>query len=698
MFCICLYTISYRGWGLAWMCLYEYAAIIVIVPINEKQKQHYGFLTRQEIDRLPMLTEEDKELKLRMENILQQHEDYMFAEENKRKEREKESMKNNDQENEEDDEHNEEVTTDEEEGNDEESKEKVEDDTLDTNNKSTSKKESSKDKVGRHSNAVYPFDIRHPQFSTHIQCIRSKLCIPELLGRIPRLPKTLNQKSEKQQIQVAIFMLTLFKPWCVIDHVPLGGLTWENFLTFVRSLNHNDADSSSRNIFFTMENILHGLVISAKKSKIFGMYRGRATVPWGVHKQIFEKEKEQRKVFTETLRKIINEKKLQDVDIPDDEDYNDVEEFSGKSGLDMPDEGENEENNYKDIPLDELYQILVQNNLTGENKYGQVDVGRIEAMQYNNKACNIMENLYKDLPIGVQSGLDISKQQNMSSMVKRIDDFSEEPSTDTLSPERLQGKEYLDALLDKMRVPKTVMGEQIDIVKIVNQATSTDEDDQSVTGEGKVDEPTDLIENQEEDAYGIDIVDRRQLNQEQEYVCTKFYKIVRHNINHFVDPTTTLCPSDPIYMIVQGGPGCGKTTLFKELIKRIEAYLSRKRQRFRDIIAYKARNHQTISNELRGCIERINKVVFGIKQSATTGVAAVVVGNNCETMHSAQAVPIFMSKKKTSAKNAYKKTDKYRSNALNPIFKVQLVEEFKGSGCFVIHIDEVRRYYYRMIL
>jgi len=670
------------------MCLYEYAAIIVIVPINQKQKEHYGFLTQEEIDKLPMLTEEDKELKIRMKDILEKHEDYMVAEERKKKQNEKENVENNNQEHEVDDDDNEEDTTDEEEGVDDETKKDVED----NNEKSTSKKDSSKDKVGRHSNAVYPFDIRHPQFSTHIQCIRSKLCIPELLGRIPRLPKTLNQKTEKQQIQVAIFMLTLFKPWCVIDHVPLGGLTWENFLLFVRSLNHNEADSSSRNIFFTMENILHGLVISSKKSKIFGMYRGRATVPWGVHKQIFEKEKEQRKVFTETLRKIMNEKNLQDIEIPDDEDYNDFEEYSGKSGLDMPDEGENEENNYKDIPLEELYQILVQNNLTGENKYGQVDVGRLEAMKYNNNACNIMDNLYKNLPIGVPTGLDTTKQRSVSSMVKSIDDFSEVSTTDTLSPDRLQGKFYLDALLERMKISKPIMGEQIDIVKIMNQVTSADEVDQSKTGEGRDDEPTDLIENEEENAYGMDVAGRRQLNQEQEYVCKKFYKLIRHNINHFVDPTTTPRPSDPIYMMVQGGPGCGKTTLFKELIQRIEAYLLRKRQRFRDIIAYKARHSQTISNEMRGCIERINKVVFGIKQSATTGVAAVVVGNNCETMHSSQAVPIFMSKKKTSAKNAYRKTDKYRTNALNPILKVQLVEEFKGSGCFVISIDEVRRF------
>ena len=675
-------TFSYRGGGLAWMCLYEYAAIIVVVPINEKQKERYGFLTQEQIDQLPTLTVEDNELKKRMVEIREQHVDYMYALERRKKREEEKNVENKDQEN----------VNDEKDGDDEsdDDDENVNDEKqIDEEDTSKSKKESSKDKVGRHSNAVYPFDIRHPQFSTHIQCIRSKLCIPELLGKIPRLPKQLNAKNEKQQIQVAIFMLTLFKPWCVENHVPLGGLTWENFLTFIRSLNHDDADSSSRNIFFTMENILHGLVISTKKSKLFGMYRGRGTVPWGVHKQIFDKEKKERQVFTETLRRIMKEQSLGDLDIPNDDVYNELEEHNGNCGIEMPDEGDNDDNNFKDIPLDELYQILVQNNLTGENKYGQVDVARLEALKYNNSACNVMESIFKDLPSNVQSGLDTTKSKNTSSMIISIDKFTEVPTTGTLSPEILQGKDYLDALLEKMKIPKTITSAQIDIPELVTQATTTAVVTQDDVGEVR-EELTDLIEEDNEDAYAPDVVNRRQLNEAQEYVCTKFYKLVRHNINHFVDPTITKEPSDPVYLIVQGGPGCGKTTLFKELINRIEAYLARKRQRFREIIAYKAANSENISNELRGCIERINKVVFGIKQCATTGVAAVVVGNNCETMHSSQSVPLFLTKKKTSAKKLYRQTDRYRKSSLVAVHKLKYIDEFKGSGCLLIHIDEVR--------
>jgi len=713
------YIIRYRGFELGWMCLYEYCALIVVVRINKEQKKHYGFLSREEIDKLPTLTEKDKELKIRMEEILREHEDDMIAE---RRKKSQENLDDSKVETELKDHKDDDSISETEDDQNAEEEDKLNDDETDTSSIRSATEKASKKKSGRHTNAVYSFSIHHPQFKTHIQCLKSKISIPEINGRIPRLPRILNEKTTKQQQAVAIFMLTLFKPWCLIQFIPLGGLTWENFLEFIRLLHKSNADSSSRNIYFTIENIMYGLSISAKKNKAFATFRSRGTIPWGLEKQMKEAEKKERKKFTEALKKLIKENKLQDIDVPDDEVYEEALRNAEESAFDMGDEGNEETDHIDDLTeqtVQELYETLVRNNLTSEDKSGKIDTGKEHVIEYNNKATDILKDIYRDLSTVVSKETNTGIVTNTSSILVSLNSFEgtfddvhaepeekkeeeeveekkeekeeEEEKNEDISPliPTLRGQSYLDALIEKLKLTYSIEGEQIDTVKLIREAPVLDETT-LIAGDSTQVSPVELIETGDEDAYGtLDVQDRKQLNTEQEYVCNKLYKLVRNNVDHFINPISTPNIMKPLYMMVHGGPGSGKTTLFKELIRRTEAYITRKRQQYRYMITYQVQHNQILSQELIGCIDRINKVVFGIKQCATTGAAAVVVGNKCVTMHSLHAIPIISSTDKQSARSIISKSDIYRKRKLLNEEIDEYQKSFKGAGCLLLNIDEV---------
>ena len=74
-----VYINSWRGIDLGFLCLYEYVAIIVIVPIKKEQKSQYGFITQSQIDELPTSTPEEVALKKRMESLLESHLAFLTA-------------------------------------------------------------------------------------------------------------------------------------------------------------------------------------------------------------------------------------------------------------------------------------------------------------------------------------------------------------------------------------------------------------------------------------------------------------------------------------------------------------------------------------------------------------------------------------------------------------------------------------------
>jgi RecA/RadA recombinase len=155
------------------------------------------------------------------------------------------------------------------------------------------------------------------------------------------------------------------------------------------------------------------------------------------------------------------------------------------------------------------------------------------------------------------------------------------------------------------------------------------------------------------------------------------------------------------HIAIAGNIGAGKTTLFVELIRRVRAYLTRKRERLQEMVRDELRGGiaaSSLSDRLKQLIFRINKVVFGFKQCATTGAAAVVVGNKCVTINSLHAIPISQTTKKVSDETHKKKSDNYRRGPLTLQQIADYQDMFQKAGCFMVSIDEVSHIYFSILL
>jgi hypothetical protein len=259
-----------------------------------------------------------------------------------------------------------------------------------------------------------------------------------------------------------------------------------------------------------------------------------------------------------------------------------------------------------------------------------------------------------------------------------------------------QGTEFFEDFIVRLKEPKEETEELIDIVEIMSTTTSRSSSSSSSSSRLASDvPPTYLIDTSYNPS--LDTVTAITLNTVQQSVCEKIHHNVIHNINHFVDPTTTATLAKPVYLMIQGGPGSGKTTLFKEIVRRIRATLRIKRARLIDMVEHEMSSvivtrskSTTISPYLRGMIERMNKVGFGIKQCATTGAAAIIVGNKCVTLHTLNMIPII-KKKKEDVKQAtiIKVSDNYRTKCLSLAQKTMYQEMYSNAGCYCQSIDEV---------
>ena len=541
-----------------------------------------------------------------------------------------------------------------------------------------------------------------------------------LYGKIPRLPKILNEKTIMAQKQVAIFLLTCFKPWCSVLGIPKGRLTWNNCCSFLQDLASPTADANSRNILFTIKNIIDGLSISTKKQRMFGKYRSRGTIPWGSEKNVNNLERQARKEFAEALKSISNGDENNDA-VPDDDAY-DVQNEIGLDYLDTnPDGDVGEESKMNKESLIELYNMLAKNALTGESASGKPDLGKAQTIEYNEKAVALISELFSNQNTDATSVPKVTpKSPKAKTFVFDIKVFkSSTPTQDTTEVNNtteigesiveesqvLKGKDFFDDFIRRVSQPAIEISDQIDTDLIASEMAKNIQIhttiDNTATGTIPL---VDLVENGNELADGcVGNIPAgvNQLNEKQEFVCSKLYKNIRNNINFHVNPITTPNQSDPVYLILQGGPGAGKTTLFVELIRRVRAYLTRKRERLQEMVRDELRGGlaaSSLSDRLKQLIFRINKVVFGFKQCATTGAAAVVVGNKCVTMHSLHAIPIAQITKKVSDETHMKKSDNYRKGPLTLQQIADYQDMFQKAGCFMVSIDEVSHRYFSLLL
>ena len=175
------------------------------------------------------------------------------------------------------------------------------------------------------------------------------------------------------------------------------------------------------------------------------------------------------------------------------------------------------------------------------------------------------------------------------------------------------------------------------------------------------------------------------MTDEQKLIADRIYKQVRNSINNFYDEKSCeLLP--PLHYIVQGGPGCGKTTLFKEIVRQVRAYLLRFSARLY-VLRRSAQSYGVAARDLETKISRFNEIVLGIKQLATTGAGACVVQNNCQTVHSFFKIPVCQAK--GDNERAILQEENKKKKDLDPMKIDPIRNELTDSGCRVITIDEV---------
>jgi hypothetical protein len=139
--------------------------------------------------------------------------------------------------------------------------------------------------ASRKASRTIPFDPRHVQYKTHTQQVKSKLTVPQLVGRPPAYPKVLKESPNSRSIanKFALYILTLFSPWDLELKRPSGILDWSKFCSFVRHLARDEAsfaDKSKLAIILNMSEGLHGNTLNTKKKKMITLYRNRAVKPW----------------------------------------------------------------------------------------------------------------------------------------------------------------------------------------------------------------------------------------------------------------------------------------------------------------------------------------------------------------------------------------------------------------------------------
>jgi hypothetical protein len=214
----------------------------------------------------------------------------------------------------------------------------------------------------------------------------------------------------------------------------------------------------------------------------------------------------------------------------------------------------------------------------------------------------------------------------------------------------------------------------------------------------------DLIERENENPYGPDNEYKSPadgsfaLNNQQDEVCTTIYQNVRGHFNWFIDKVVQggrEIKPEPLYQIIQGGPGAGKTTLFKELIRRLTTYLQRRKDRFM-LMEYKFRmdasGDKRISDEvaiLKLKMIQFKKINLGLLQCATTHAGAAVVKNNCQTVTSFFKLPVMKGGETTMHQDIVIKTSNAPKKPLNLNQILIKRNELEESGCYLITIDEV---------
>jgi hypothetical protein len=390
----------------------------------------YGYIEQEEINKLPRATQDDIEFIERMEELLKIHDDYILqlannaaqskiiAKDARNKRNKNRRNYSADDESDNDDYENAVSCGD---GNDDDD-EDDDDDDCNSGNNDTVNKSGAKNKgpssrrqkgAGRKTNGLFPFDIRHPYFGSHIQVLRSKLIIPTIFGSIPRLPAVLSNKTLEAQAKVALFMLTLFKPWDIVTGVPCEDISWESYLQYLRFLvSPETSDFTSNGVIFIMNNILESCRVSAIKRRAINIYRKSEVIPWSrVHElaklgtvyidSFYEEVKKQVAELSEHEKEIFDN--IEDI-IPMFSDLEAAEQEASKEGFQMDNlgftafDGEDEEAKLTQDNMDNFMFDIMQQNISFDDRSSNIlTAGRKQAVQYVSQSISAIRDIYQPI-------------------------------------------------------------------------------------------------------------------------------------------------------------------------------------------------------------------------------------------------------------------------------------------------------------
>jgi hypothetical protein len=427
------------------MRLYEYVGCVSIVKLRPNQADKYGFIPQADIDRLPRITLEDNELIERMEDLLKVHNDFMAElaknaaqeavnkqDEKDRKKKKKKKKKKKlvrkrginkglktnkkqgglgdkddcadgresgggDDDDEDDDDNN-------------EANNNV--DSNNGNNIVPGRRKINKKGAGRKVNGIFPFDIRHPYFGTHVQVLRSKLLIPTIFGAIPRLPAVLGEHTRAAQAKVALFMLTLFKPWDIETGVPCADISWESFLEYLCYLvSPETSDCTSDAVIFIINNILECCRVSTTKRTAANLWRKNQVITWTRAHQFAKLQNNYIEEFYKEVRRqvaLLKEEDREKFDnyediIPTYEDLQSSHKNATEEGFQMDNLGEfsMSDANDEEVKLTQdtmdafMFDIMQQNTAFSNGDNQDLGKGKSEALQYVQQSISLYKQMYQ---------------------------------------------------------------------------------------------------------------------------------------------------------------------------------------------------------------------------------------------------------------------------------------------------------------
>jgi len=163
--------------------------------------------------------------------------------------------------------------------------ENINDDEDSDHDKEEEKKSNKKKKkpAQRKENATFQFDERHPQFHTHVQRLKSKLSIPEIVGSFPPCPAMLNARTLSRCNIFGRYILTILKPWDIVSQTPtekIEDFGWDGYINFLCDLAKPNAPWYYSSILKKIENLRSGVRSSSKCRKMTSIYRARGVIPW----------------------------------------------------------------------------------------------------------------------------------------------------------------------------------------------------------------------------------------------------------------------------------------------------------------------------------------------------------------------------------------------------------------------------------